>query len=109
MSNGNIQVKSLPKCSAKSATKTFIQETTWNIKRYPNFYPLANAFSLVQAFVLHARHSSVMIYYCKFPNQYLADISQFGKKYLTHPNRSFRGKVKLLRTNKYSLRNTGER
>jgi len=50
-----------------------------------------------------------MIYYCKFPNQYLADISKFGKKFLTHPNRNFRGKVKLLRTNKYSLRNTGER
>lgn len=62
-----------------------------------------------QAFVLHGSHSSVTIYYCKFPNQYLSEISRFGKKFLNHPERTFHQKVKLLRTNKFSLRSTRDR
>ena len=110
-SNGNTLVKSLRRCSAKSATKTSMKDTEWSIKRYPisPLSALVNAFFCVQAFVLHGSHSSVTIYYCKFPNQYLSEISRFGKKFLTHPERTFHGKVKLLRTNKYSLRNTRDR
>ena len=76
------------------------QEVLYNETLVTNFF---------QAFIVHARHGSVTFYYCKFPNQYLSEISSFGKKYLNHPQRTFRGKVKLLRTNKYSLRSTSER
>jgi hypothetical protein len=57
--------------------------------------------------VIHARHSSVSIYYCRFPNQYLSEISQYGNSFLA--KRTFTDKVKLFRTNKYSLRDTTER
>ena len=56
---------------------------------------------------MHARHSSVTIYYCRFPNQYLSEIQQYGKTFIN--KRTFTDKIKLLRTNKYSLRNIPER
>src|SRR2546423_13454503 len=50
--------------------------------------------------MIHARHSSVSIYYCRFPNQYLSEISQYGNHFLA--KHTFTDKIKLFRTNKYS-------
>jgi len=69
----------------------------------------------VKGFVIHGHHSSVTIWYCKFPNQYLADISRYGRKWQDHQLRSynqrrFEGpKVRLHRTKTFSLRVTSER
>ena len=34
-----------------------------------------------QAFVLHARHATFYLFYAKFPNTYLRDISKYGANY----------------------------
>ena len=57
--------------------------------------------------MIHGSHSSITIYYCKFANQYLSEISRFGKNYLA--KRTFKDKVKLLRTKKFSFRDTNDR
>lgn len=68
-----------------------------------------------EAFVIHGSHSSVAIYYAKLPNLYLSEISRYGKKWKNHTNRAynptktFKERVKLVRTKKFSLRETAER
>ena len=67
-------------------------------------WPLVDVF---WAFVIHGSHSSITIYYCKFLNKYLSEISRFGKNFTT--KRTFTGKVKPLRTKKFSFRDTNDR
>lgn len=70
---------------------------------------------VILAFVIHGRHSSITIYYCKYPNRYLADISRFGKKWQNHPLRNYNrrkldtSKVRLHCAKKFSLRDTAQR
>lgn len=57
-----------------------------------------------QAFVIHARHSHVVIYYARLPNSYLADIARFGSKYLQKAQ--VPQKIRLRRTRTYLLGQT---
>lgn len=65
--------------------------------------------------MIHGSHSSVTIYYAKLPNLYLSEISKYGRKWKDHPNRqfnptkNFKEKVKLVRTKKFSMRETSDR
>jgi hypothetical protein len=36
---------------------------------------------LIQTFVIHARHTTVRLFYCKFPVTYLRNIAKHGAKY----------------------------
>jgi len=59
-----------------------------------------------KAFVIHCIHDTATIYYCNFPNAYLAAIHRHGATYLdktiTKP------RVALRRTRKYHFRNPSE-
>jgi hypothetical protein len=68
-------------------------------------YCLFKILTIKQAFVIHASHSSITIYYSKFPNSYLSEISRNGVR---HSQKSKQG-VKLQRTKKYRMRDTSER
>jgi hypothetical protein len=80
---------------------------------YPEFFH--NIHGYQEAFVVFLRHASVTIYYSKLPNLYLSEISEWGKKWHNHPQRTFnpqrnrKEKVKLYRTQTWSLTNTTDR
>jgi len=60
---------------------------------------------MIQAFVVHATHDVFVLYYAKFSNRYLADISKYGAK---HSRKSERC-VQLKRTKRYHMHHTAER
>jgi hypothetical protein len=57
--------------------------------------------------VVHGSHSSVIIYYAKLPNTYLAEIAQYGANYSERS--TLKQRVKFRRTKKFHMRDTGER
>jgi hypothetical protein len=60
-----------------------------------------------EAFVIFGTHSTISIYYAKLPNSYLADIAQYGVRYMERSPNKYR--VKLRCTKKYHMRVTKER
>src|SRR5436190_4308261 len=57
--------------------------------------------------VIHGCHSSITIYYAKFPNTCLSDITKHGAESLQRSTLNER--VKLCRTKKFHMRHTAER
>ena len=49
------------------------------IPAFPPFFSISSY--LVQAFVIHARHTTVRLFYCKFPVTYLRNIAKHGARY----------------------------
>ena len=62
-----------------------------------------------QAFIIHIVHTTVYIYYCKFPKRYLAEITKYGAKYSDMHSPRASGVVKLRRTKPFHMRKTSER
>jgi hypothetical protein len=62
---------------------------------------------LPQAFVVHALHSSIIIYYARLPNKFLAAIAEHGIDYLDRIREPYR--VTLRCTKVYHLRKANER
>jgi hypothetical protein len=58
-----------------------------------------------EAFVIFGTHSTISIYYAKLPNEYLANIAQYGVRYLQKSEQH----VKLRCTKRYHMRDTAER
>jgi hypothetical protein len=56
---------------------------------------------------MHGRHSSITMYYAKFPNSYLSEIAQYGAKYLERSQ--IKQRVKLRRTKRFRLHDADER
>lgn len=60
-----------------------------------------------QAFVIHALHAKVTIYYARLPSTYLANIAKYGFKYLKKsPDKTH---VTLARSPAFHLTDTTER
>lgn len=60
--------------------------------------PLSN----VQAFLLHARHATFYMFYCRFSNSYLRHIARYGAEYTSQiPNAE---KIQLLQSRPFRMR-----
>jgi len=74
---------------------------------HPEFYNNTES-EYQEAFIIHGSHSSIRIYYCKFPNSYLSEIAAHGMhNYLSH--RTQVHTVTLQRTKKFHMLHTPER
>jgi len=102
--NTNLPAKSSAKCSVKRATRSSMRTMRWIIKR---LLPLKSFNSNFQAFVFHARHATVKIFYAQLPNSYLSEVARYGPKYLQRS--TSKQTVRLRRTRRYHLTNPNDR
>lgn len=59
----------------------------------------------IKAFVIHATHDIFCVYYCRFSRAYLRDVAKYGSKFKKESSKS----VRLYRTKRFHMSNTGER
>jgi hypothetical protein len=73
------QLRFMLRCWVKSVVKGCISLIQRDFKRFLH----STIFTYTQSFVIHARHATFYLFYAKFPNTYLRDISTYGAKYKT--------------------------
>ena len=76
---GVTQVKYSVKCEDKFVILKSTPFLPMIFSKYPLSFPSSTY--LIQTFVIHARHTSVRLFYCKFPITYLRNIAKHGAQY----------------------------
>ena len=56
-----------------------------------------------ESFVIHARHATCYLFYARFPNSYLRNISMYGASYAKSPSYSSYGKILLQQSEPYRM------
>jgi hypothetical protein len=85
----------------------FYNDPNSEYQEVPTPLPSFQILILVQAFVIHALHSSIFIYYARLPNKFLADVARHGVHYLERV--SNKPRITLRKTKPYHLSKKDER